>query len=100
LLIIYFTKPIARKFHPTLENPLTAIPICQAFQYVGVGSFVMFVVLKVFANIWIVQYGAVFSFACFLIAILFSFIKKPSGWDMSDKELLDDIEFDEDITNL
>jgi hypothetical protein len=98
LLIIYFTKPVARRYHPTLENPLTAIPVCQVLQYVGVGSFVMFVVLKVFANIWIVQYGALFSFACFLVAIILSFVLKPKGWTVEDNELLDDIDFDEHTT--
>jgi hypothetical protein len=98
LLIIYFTKPVARRFHPTLDNPLNAIPVCQLFQYIGVGSFVVFVLLKVFADIWVVQYGSLFSFACFFIAIVLSFILKPKGWESKPSELLDDIDFDEHTT--
>lgn len=92
IIIVIYSRKWALRFDPNAENPMTIIPICKYLQYIGIGSFLLFAVLRIFGSENLLIIGAGFSLTCMIVAYLLSFILKTTK--EKDASLIDNIDFE------
>lgn len=92
IIIVIYSKKWATKFDPNSDNPISTILICKYLQYIGVGSFILFALIKMMGFDFYLKFGGIFSILCVLIAYILTFVLKPKK--VKDHSLLDDIEFE------
>lgn len=92
IIFVIYSKKWATKFDPNSDNPISTILICKYLQYIGIGAFIVFAILKIVGVDDLLKIGGIFSISCMVLAYILTFVLKPKK--VIDTSLLDDIEFE------